>query len=286
MRHRQLVIGKRSPEYHALRRAGRTDSGTSTPRIDDPCAGRRWNSQDYAWRSLLHRLAVVPALHSPCHPGPPPRPHATTGGVRPAPLGWGPTVQAGGHPSCPLGTWRPTRAPTPGLGGRGQRGPTRSGARSVLPPGHRPYAGCLCHTHQSPLPCLLVQGGERVRPVMGLPERVCPVGEPSFSGLDEMVTKAARVGCLMLVVAQEWSGYPRCTAMCVLCPRRWCFPEGRPVYLRGGTDMVPAPRWRTWAFLLDSRQPQLPGHPAPPPGAPSDLAPTPPTPAAGSASGP
>jgi len=35
LRHRQLVIGEMSPEYRALRRAGRIDSGTSTPRIDD-----------------------------------------------------------------------------------------------------------------------------------------------------------------------------------------------------------------------------------------------------------
>jgi len=26
------------------------------------------------------------------------------------------------------------------------------------------------------------------------------------------------------------------------------------VYLRGSTDLMPAPRWRTWAFLLDSRE--------------------------------
>jgi len=72
----------------------------------------------------------------------------------------------------------------------------------------------------------------------------------------------------MPVVATEWSGpgYPWWTALCALCPKRWCFPEGRPVYLRGGTDVVPAPRWRTWAFLLDSRPPKQLG-----------LAPTPPT---------
>jgi len=66
---------------------------------------------------------------------------------------------------------------------------------------------------------------------------------PPFSRLEEVVTTAAREGCLMLVVAPEWSGqgYPWWTALCALCPRRWCFPEGRPVYLLGGTDLVPAP---------------------------------------------
>jgi len=79
---------------------------------------------------------------------------------------------------------------------------------------------------------------------MGLPERGTLWANPPFSRLDEEVTTASREGCLMLVVAPEWSG-PGCpwwTALCALCPRRWCFPEGRPVYLRGGgTDMVPAP---------------------------------------------
>jgi len=71
----------------------------------------------------------------------------------------------------------------------------------------------------------------------------------------------------MLIVSPEWagSGYLWWPALCALCPKRWCFPEGRPVYLRGGTDLVPAPRWRTWAFLLDSRPAQMPGHPTSPP---------------------
>jgi len=81
---------------------------------------------------------------------------------------------------------------------------------------------------------------------------------PPFSRLDEVVTKASREGSLMLVVAPEWGGpgYPWLAALCALCPRRWCFPEGRPVYLRGGTELMPAPRWRIWAFLLDSRPPR------------------------------
>jgi len=46
----------------------------------------------------------------------------------------------------------------------------------------------------------------------------------------------------MLVVAPGWSGpgYPWFTALCTFCPKKWCFPEGRPVYLRGGRDLVPA----------------------------------------------
>jgi len=62
----------------------------------------------------------------------------------------------------------------------------------------------------------------------------------------------------MLVVVPECSGpgYLWWTALCALCPKRWCFPEGRPLYLRGVTDLVPATRWRTWAFLLYSRPPQ------------------------------
>jgi len=70
LRHRQLVIGQRCPKYQDLRRAGRIDTGSSTPRIDDLCRGRRWNRQYYTWRRLLHWLAVTLALHSPCPPGP------------------------------------------------------------------------------------------------------------------------------------------------------------------------------------------------------------------------
>jgi len=42
LRHRQLVIGKRSPESQALRSAGLAGAGTATPRIDHPCMGREW----------------------------------------------------------------------------------------------------------------------------------------------------------------------------------------------------------------------------------------------------
>jgi len=77
-----------------------------------------------------------------------------------------------------------------------------------------------------------------------------------FSRMGEVVAKAAREGCLMLIIAPEWPGpqYPWWTLLCALCRRRWQLPQDRPLYLRGGTDLMPAPRWRTWAFLVDSRE--------------------------------
>jgi len=77
-----------------------------------------------------------------------------------------------------------------------------------------------------------------------------------FSRLEEVVAKAALEGFLMLIIAPEWPGtqYPCWAALCALCPRRWQLPQDRPPYLQGGTDLMPAPRWRTWAFLLDSRE--------------------------------
>jgi len=71
----------------------------------------------------------------------------------------------------------------------------------------------------------------------------------------------------MLIVAPEWPGpqYPWWATLCALCPKRWQFPQDRPVYLRGGTDLMPDPRWRTWAFLLDSREGAEANMPPPPP---------------------
>jgi len=79
---------------------------------------------------------------------------------------------------------------------------------------------------------------------------------PPFSRLEEVVAKAAREGSLMLIVAPEWPGphYPWWTMVCALCPRRLQLPQDRPIYLRGGTDVMPAPKWRMWAFLTDSRE--------------------------------
>jgi len=98
---------------------------------------------------------------------------------------------------------------------------------------------------------------------------------PPFSRPEEEVTKAAREGCLMLVIAPEWPNpqYPWSAALCALCPKRWQLPQDRPVYLRGCTDLMPATRWRTWAFLLDSREgahTRMP--PRPPPILPQTLA--------------
>jgi len=70
---------------------------------------------------------------------------------------------------------------------------------------------------------------------------------PPFSRLEEVVAKAFREGCLMLVVAPDWTGtgYPWCSAVSALFPKKWYFPEGRAVFLRGGTVLMPGPLWRT-----------------------------------------
>jgi len=70
----------------------------------------------------------------------------------------------------------------------------------------------------------------------------------------------------LLVIAPEWPGpqYPWLAALCALCPNRWQLPHDRPVYIRGGTDLMPAPRWRTWAFVLDSREGSQTRMPPPP----------------------
>jgi len=89
-----------------------------------------------------------------------------------------------------------------------------------------------------------------------------------FSRLEEVVAKAAREGCLMLIIAPEWPGpqYPWWTALCALCPRRWQLPLDRPLYLRGGTDLMPAHRRRTWCWtlgrVLRRRRPRPPPHSA------------------------
>jgi len=69
LRHRQLVIGERSPEYQALRSAGLAGAGTATPRIDHPCPGREWGRRYYAWQHSLHRWAAIDlALFVPTFP--------------------------------------------------------------------------------------------------------------------------------------------------------------------------------------------------------------------------
>jgi len=80
----------------------------------------------------------------------------------------------------------------------------------------------------------------------------------------------------VLIIAPEWPSpqYPWWTALCALFPRRWQLPRDRPLYRRGGTDLMSAPRWRTWAFLLDSREGSQAHMPPPPP--PNLLPPLPP----------
>jgi len=63
-------------------------------------------------------------------------------------------------------------------------------------------------------------------------------GNPPFSRMEEVVAKAALEGCHMLVIAPGWTG-----------PK---YPWWASLYLREGSDLMPAPKWRTWAFLLNS----------------------------------
>jgi len=59
---------------------------------------------------------------------------------------------------------------------------------------------------------------------------------PLFSLLEDLVAKAARDGCLMLIIAPEWPGpqYPCWAALSALCPKPWQLPQDPPLYLRGG----------------------------------------------------
>jgi len=74
----------------------------------------------------------------------------------------------------------------------------------------------------------------------------------------------------MLIIAPEWPSpqYLWWAAVCALCLKRWQLPQDRPLYLRRGAELMPAPRWRTWAFLLDSgkgSEHKCPTTPAEPP---------------------
>jgi len=63
-------------------------------------------------------------------------------------------------------------------------------------------------------------------------------------------------GLLQLILAPEYPGpqYSWWAAVRTLCPKRWQLPQDRALYLRGGgTDLMPAHKWRTWNFL-DSPQ--------------------------------
>jgi len=175
--------------------------------------------------------------------------------ILPSPLG-PPNLQ----PGCPTpimqergGQPRPTAY---GLGGGGLGSGPEICVRGMWPPGHLPCQECLCHAGEPLLPGELDEGGRRVCPATVLRHGRNPVGEPPLQPPEELLAKAAREGSLMLIIAPEWPGplYPWWTTLCALCPRRWQLPQDRPLYLRGSTDLMPAPRWRTWAFLMDSRE--------------------------------
>jgi len=112
-------------------------------------------------------------------PGPPPREGAVTGCVCLAPQGWGPTPPTGGPPSCPAGMWRPNPGPPPPDWGEEDY--------AVLPDlvqeacsglGFASVRDAFATPNNRRFPGLSDQGRGRVRPGMGLPERLCPVGEP------------------------------------------------------------------------------------------------------------
>jgi len=185
--------------------------------------------------------------------------------ILPSPLG-PPNLR----PGCPTpimqergGQPRPTAY---GLGGGGLGSGPEICVRGMWPPGHLPCQECLCHAGEPLLPGELDEGGRRVCPATVLRHGRNPVGEPPLQPPEELLAKAAREGSLMLIIAPEWPGplYPWWTTLCALCPRRWQLPQDRPLYLRGSTDLMPAPRWRTWAFLMDSREGSQSGTHRPP----------------------
>jgi len=256
--HGQLVIGERSPEYQALRSACLAGAGTTTPRIDHPCPGREWGLRYHAWRSNLHRWAAIDlGLLAPTFP-----------------KGEGPSTWAQRRSrSCPARLDNPTSGrgasllscgdveanpdpPATDWGGGGLRGSPGTGGGGVRPPRHLPCQGCLCDAGEPPLPVVLDEGGRRVRPAEGYATSGPLLTKTPFNCLEEVVAKEAREGSLMLIISPEWPGpqYPWWTTLCALCPRRWQLPQDRPLYLRGGMDLIPSPRWRAWAFLLDSRE--------------------------------
>jgi len=106
---------------------------------------------------------------------------------------------------------------------------------------------------------------------------------PPFSRLEVVLAKAARERSLMLIIALEWPGtqYPWWTTLCAVCPRRWQLPQDRPLYLRVGTDLMPAPRWHQvrgnlglpagrLAGVAGTRAPAPPANPPPTGGPPRE----------------
>jgi len=199
--------------------------------------------------------------------GPPPRVDASTDGACLALRGSGPTPPAGGLPPVLRGCGGQYRPAGPGSGGGRLRGPSDLLREACSRLGIAPVRDAFATATDCRYPAFWSKAEDAFAKAWDYPSAGPFWENPPFSRLDEVVTKASREVSLILIVAPEWGGlgYPWWAALCALCPMRWCFTEGRPVYLRGGTELMPAPRWRTWAFLLDSRPLLVPGPPAVPP---------------------
>jgi len=165
---------------------------------------------------------------------------------------------------------------TPGLGGGGLCGPARTGAGGVCPPGRRPGEGCVRQAHQLPLHGLLDQVRGRVRLGMRLPEREGLVGEPPLQphrrgddpGVAGGLPNAGHRPRVVRARVSMVDGPVRPLPQKVVFPRG---PAGVPAQRHGPGA---APRWSTWAFLIDSQPPQLPGPAATPLSIASAVVPT------------
>jgi len=207
-----------------------------------------WSPRYHLWLRLLDRMATTLVLHSPRLPVP-----ATTGvschrrcAWCPAPMdshstGRGASILSCGdveaNPGPPLPDWgEEDYAILPD--------PLQEACSRL---GSAPVRDAFATPTNRPFPAFWSKAEDAFSQAWDYPHASDLWANPPFSRLDEVVSKASREGCLMLVVCPEWSGpgYPRWSALCALCPKRWCFPEGRPVHVRGGTGIVPAPRWRT-----------------------------------------
>jgi len=91
------------------------------------------------------------------------------------------------------------------------------------------------------------------------------------------MAKVARDG---LHYADHWPGVARPPIPLVgrvmrPVPQAVAAPLDRPLYPRGGTYLMPAPTWRTWAFLMNSREGSQAQRPPPPPTPPPNHPPLP-----------
>jgi len=121
---------------------------------------------------------------------------------------------------------------THGLGGGGLRGCTGFGGGGVRSPGRFPSQGCLCDTCD---PAYWTRDDDAFAQSWGYATAGPLCANPPFSRLEEVVAKAAREGCLILIIAPEWPGpqYPWWAALCALCPKRSVPPR------RHGLDASP-----------------------------------------------